>query len=35
MSKTTKSLWLHRVGPLGLAGALVLPLSVTAAEANV
>ena len=33
MSKTTKSLWLHRVGPLGLAGALVLPLSVTAAEA--
>ena len=33
MSKTTKSLWLHRVGPLGLAGALVLPLSVTVAEA--
>lgn len=33
MSKTTKSLWLHRVGPLGLAGALVLPLSLTAAQA--
>ena len=33
MSKTTKSLWLHRVGPLGLAGALVLPLSITAAQA--
>ncbi len=32
MSKTTRSIWLRQVGPLGLAGALVLPLGLNGAE---
>lgn len=32
MSKLTKSMWLRRVGPISLAGALVLPLGLTGAE---
>ena len=32
MRTVIKSAWLRRVGPLGLAGALVLPLSVSGAE---
>ena len=32
MSKTSKSMWLRRVGPLSLAGALVLPWTLSGAE---
>ena len=32
MRTVIKSAWLRRVGPLSLAGALVLPLSVSGAE---
>lgn len=32
MSKVTRSIWLRQVGPLGLAGALVLPLGLNGAE---
>lgn len=33
MSKTSKSMWLRRVSQLGLAGALLMPLSLSGAEA--
>ena len=32
MRKVSKSMWLRRVGPLSLAGALVLPLALEGAE---
>ena len=33
MSKTTKTMWLRRVSQLGLAGALLMPLSLSSSEA--
>ncbi|MBO5722418.1 MAG: hypothetical protein J6S19_04815, partial [Lentisphaeria bacterium] len=33
MRKTTEKMWLHRVSPLGLAGALMLPLMLNGADA--
>ena len=33
MSKTSKSMWLRRVSQLGLAGALLMPLSLSSSEA--
>ena len=35
MSKTTKTMWLRRVSQLGLAGALLMPLSLSGSEAAV